>query len=424
MAVVLVVADDLTGANATGARYAARGLRTATVHDIDRLAAFRASFEVVVVSTDSRHLAPEEAAERVRRTIEGAGPVDLVVKRIDTTLRGNLGAEVDAALTSAAANTARPVRALCVPAFPASGRTTVGGLQLVDGQALTDTDAAADPLSPVASARVTEVLGRQSRRRAVEVPLDVVSSGGPELVAALAQDADVLVCDALEDAHIRTIAAAAAEVEAVTWLSVDPGPFGAALADALGLSTPADGGLTALAVAGSVTEVTQRQLAAVERQLGATFVDADASDLDPAALARAVSEAAAATGEGIVGVRTAASPSDVVALDAAAAQRIPVALGELTRTVLDRGATGGMYLTGGDVVAGVVDAVGADGLEVDEEVLPLAVAGWLVGGPHDGLPVVTKGGLIGDETAAIMCLEHLRSRMRARRRTVYARPPA
>ena len=41
----------------------------------------------------------------------------------------------------------------------------------------------------------------------------------------------------------------------------------------------------------------------------------------------------------------------------------------------------GLYLTGGDVAAAVT-ALGADGFAVEAEVLPLAVAGHLVGGPR------------------------------------------
>jgi hypothetical protein len=53
-------------------------------------------------------------------------------------------------------------------------------------------------------------------------------------------------------------------------------------------------------------------------------------------------------------------------------------------------------------------------------VVPLAVAGSLVGGPWDGLPVVTKGGLVGDAGTTVACLDHLRSNADAHRRQVSA----
>jgi hypothetical protein len=51
-------------------------------------------------------------------------------------------------------------------------------------------------------------------------------------------------------------------------------------------------------------------------------------------------------------------------------------------------------------------------------VIPLAVAGTVVGGPWDGLQMVTKGGLVGGADAALLCLEHLRLTAEAHRRQV------
>jgi len=50
--------------------------------------------------------------------------------------------------------------------------------------------------------------------------------------------------------------------------------------------------------------------------------------------------------------------------------------------------------------------------------VPLAVSGTVVGGPWDGLPVVTKGGLVGDVDATVACMDHLRRTADLRRRQV------
>lgn len=68
---------------------------------------------------------------------------------------------------------------------------------------------------------------------------------------------------------------------------------------------------------------------------------------------------------------------------------------------------GGLYATGGDIAVEVTKSLGAEGFEIDTEVLPPAVAGRLSGGPHTGLPVATKSGLIGGRDAAVTRLEHL-----------------
>ncbi len=76
-AVVLVVADDLTGANATAARFARRGLRTVTVSDPARLGGFRDDYDVLVCDTASRHRAPAEAARLVEEALAAAEAGDL-----------------------------------------------------------------------------------------------------------------------------------------------------------------------------------------------------------------------------------------------------------------------------------------------------------------------------------------------------------
>jgi uncharacterized protein YgbK (DUF1537 family) len=85
---------------------------------------------------------------------------------------------------------------------------------------------------------------------------------------------------------------------------------------------------------------------------------------------------------------------------------------------------GGLYTTGGDVTAAVLDALDARGLEVEEEVLPLAVAGAIVDGPWSGVPIVTKGGLVGDDRAAVVCVTQLARAAAAHARRVQAAVPA
>ncbi|MGH3326458.1 MAG: four-carbon acid sugar kinase family protein, partial [Streptomycetales bacterium] len=158
MAQVLVLADDLTGGNATGALFARRGLRTVVVRDVDSAASYLPAVDVLVLDLATRHVPPGTARCVVAEALSALGPtvadVRLVVKRVDTTLRGNVGAETEAVIDAVARRVSGRVRALAVPAFPAAGRTTVGGIHLVDGVPLADTAAAADLLDPVRSSRV------------------------------------------------------------------------------------------------------------------------------------------------------------------------------------------------------------------------------------------------------------------------------
>jgi len=425
---VLVVADDLTGANATGARFARAGLTTASVIDPDAVVGVVETHDVVVTSTSSRHVDPAEASRRVEAAIEAAGPVALVVKRTDTTLRGNVGSELAAALGRV--RQGHPgARALFVPAFPEAGRITVGGLQLVDGVAVARSPAGRDHLTPVTSSRVADVVGRQTELTVSEVHLDVVQDEEDALVRALGRDgghgaSDVLVVDATDRRDLSAIARAAArcvDEQGAHWLVVDPGPFGPELTIALGLgvgaaigpgeaATPSDAP-PLLVVSGSVTRSTREQLVALEHVHDATFLDLDVASFEERDVVRELTGLLAAAPPGaVVGMRTAATEDQVVTLDRDVAEQVPARIGRIVREVLAQRDVGGLYLTGGDVTVGVLVGLGGSGIAIDDEVLPLAVTGRVVGGPHQGLRVVTKGGLIGEVMAAVTCVDALRRR--------------
>lgn len=417
MAQVLVIGDDLTGSNATGALYARQGLRAVTVGDLDRVTRYVDRVDVLVVNTASRHWSPARAYAAVRAAAETAGPAPLIVKRVDTTLRGNPGSELDAVVDALAAREpAARIRTLAVPAFPDAGRTTVGGLHLVDGVPLTRTAVAHDPFDPVRHARVASVLGDQSGRGTAELALDVVERGPDAVAAALRESpADIVVCDATENAHLRTVAAAAARLAAedrIRWVALDSGPFGATLAAEMGLRPEGGAPATVLAVVGSVTDRTRTQLARTETALGARWADLDPAAPDPDRVLTAL-RAAAGEGATVLGVRVASEPPTAAGSapvqDPRTAARLLRALAEVAHRAVVELRPGGLYASGGDVAAAVTSALGADGFAIETEVLPLAIAGHLVGGPHDGLLFATKGGLIGGPDAARDCLEHLRA---------------
>ncbi|QBI54776.1 four-carbon acid sugar kinase family protein [Streptomonospora litoralis] len=437
MAQVLVVADDLTGANATGARFARAGMRVATVTPEQAPRAAR-DYDAVVINLDSRHVPAEQAGDLVADAVEAVWPVGLVVKRTDTTLRGNVGAELEAAWRAVRERVAEsvPVRALFVPAFPDSGRVTVDGVQLLDGVPLERTELALDPLNPMRTSVVGDILAAQTGLAVRHVPLRRIAQG-PLAAQLAAGEEPVVLCDALTEQHLADIAQAAAVVhrdDGTVWLAVDPGPAGALLADALELRGRAAAAGPLLGVVGSATELTRRQLDAVARGGPVRFVDVDAARLARdggeyrTALARELTDhlRAAAFPEPVV-LRTAQSARDVVELPGAAKLALPGLLaalvGDAVRRAEGPARPSGLYTSGGEVTSAVLDALEARAFEVDGEVVPLAVHGRLSGGALDQIPVVTKGGLVGDDSALVECLAELRRAVRGRLRTVPAEVP-
>jgi hypothetical protein len=95
---LLVLGDDLTGSNATEALYARFGLRavsvTAPLEPDAPCFRTESGVDALVINLGTRHAPPSHA-----------GPVELTVKRVDTTLRGNVGVEKTEAVLASAPET-------------------------------------------------------------------------------------------------------------------------------------------------------------------------------------------------------------------------------------------------------------------------------------------------------------------------------
>ena len=97
----VVIADDLTGANATGVLLKKMDYQAYTVMNSERIEPSAISdCDCVLYPTDSRGVDSETAYDRVRTICEllKNDEVKVYSKRIDSTLRGNLGSETDAML--------------------------------------------------------------------------------------------------------------------------------------------------------------------------------------------------------------------------------------------------------------------------------------------------------------------------------------
>lgn len=99
---MIVIADDFTGSNDTGVQLAKKGARTEVMLTPEQKPSRRA--DVLVINTESRAIPAEQAAKAVAQALapwcEGE-TLPLVYKKIDSTFRGNVGAEVTAAMRAA-----------------------------------------------------------------------------------------------------------------------------------------------------------------------------------------------------------------------------------------------------------------------------------------------------------------------------------
>jgi uncharacterized protein YgbK (DUF1537 family) len=147
-----VIADDLTGAAELGALGQRRGLPAQVLlggsPDPGR--------KLICVDTDSRSCSAQEAAARAAaaaRQLQAAG-ARLIYKKVDSVLRGQVTAEIEAILLELKLRSA-----LLVPANPSLGRIIRQGCYYVRGCAIAETEFAQDPEYPRRSSQVLELIG-------------------------------------------------------------------------------------------------------------------------------------------------------------------------------------------------------------------------------------------------------------------------
>ena len=252
-----IVADDLTGACDAGTLFAGKAPVPVTVWPDPPVAA-----EIAVVDTESRHLDRAAATDRVGDAAAQRAGATSWFKKIDSTLRGHVGAEIVALLQAT-----RTPSAVTCPAFPSEGRTVLDRVLRVDG---------------TAAAHVVDLIRSESDRPLAWIPLAEVRAGVAALAVRLARLAGMIaVADAETDDDLDTIVGAALALDPVPLLAGSAG-LAQPLAERLGLHAGCatlPGGRW-LIVAGSLHPTTRRQIAAAGRAGLLVLATAEAGQAD------------------------------------------------------------------------------------------------------------------------------------------------
>jgi len=395
---IVVIADDFTGANDAGVSLALSGKKVSVAFQTP----FTDDTNALVINSDSRAMKASEAAEKLTQYATDVHAAKWLIKKIDSTLRGNPGAEVEALLRLSG-----KCQAIIAPAFPAAGRTTEEGVCLVNGVPVTETEFASDPKTPVRHAHVAKVLAEQTRLKS-----RVVTPA--ELATALASDARLVIVDAQTDAELDQIINTA--------FACDEKPLlvgSAGLCDALArrLATPRQ----LLAVIGSMSEIAQKQIQRVRDQHNVSTVLIDINDVFNGTMAgyqQQIAQALAA-GQHCV-VHTCADTQARHQIEtlcqqhglnrAALGETISAFLGALTRNALEISRPAALYVSGGDVAMAVASALDAQGFAIRGQVAQCVPFGRFLGCRWQG-PVMTKAGGFGTETTLLEVLHFIEEKM-------------
>lgn len=413
---MLIVADDLSGAADCGVTCVGAGLKTVVVlkdHADD------SGTEVLSVDADTRGMEAGKAAQEVGRLVRqyAADEGLLLFKKIDSTLRGNVSAEL-AAVLDAHRNLhphACGTVAVMAPAFPASGRTTVNGMQLVYGQPLHNLEIWRHQ-GMMGRSYIPDILTSAGLKSAL-IRLDVVRSADCALADAMklsADCADVLVCDAETDADLRAIARASMMLERKTIWVGSAGlayhlPHAAGLNTAIGADECALPSLSGplLFVVGSLSRnsieqvrvlTSSAQILRLSVPVGVLLSGAESVRWQE--YERELQGAITMNKDVVLG------PESEPQVEVSARSLLSASLARMTLSISGR--IGALVATGGETARMVLQHWGVTGLRLLGELergIPVSVTeNW-----SRQLPVITKAGDFGNSEALLNCRQFLHS---------------
>lgn len=420
-----VIADDLTGANATGVRLTKQGFQAGTLVFYDQPPVSDV-FQAVCVDTDSRYASVEMAQKRVKTVLDNFRKwgANVICKRIDSTVRGNIGYEIDTVLDELGEKAIVIVAA----SYPDSGRVTSGGYLLVEGVPVQATDVAKDPVSPLTQSYVPEIVQKQSKYPVSHIGLDTVLKGKDAIFQRLEEEIAkknrIIVMDAVTNEDIEEIANAMVMITDYQMVPADPGPLTASYAKAFSRESVSDKKF--IVTVGSITSTAGKQLNYLIDKLNARPIYVNAkklasiSDSWEQEVNRVVKIALGEMDRQEVLVITTNQPGvEQVNIKEIAekegttqdflAKRIADGLAKITRQTMEQSKyeIGGCFSSGGDVTASLCSIGNVEGIKLTDEVLPLIAYGQFIGGYFDGIPLVTKGGMAGDKRAIYTSVKHL-----------------
>jgi D-threonate/D-erythronate kinase len=381
-----VLADDLTGALASAALLREAGMH-AVVQWHRREPPPRATAMVADMRTRDYGADPGVRAEAWAAHLR-ALRCRRIELRIDSTLRGAPAAELAGALAGAGF---QDPWVLAVPAFPSAGRTVRGGELHAPGVSPPITGL---PIAPL-------LFGDQDVGL---VGVETIERGADAVLAAMtAAGGTRFLADATHDGHLRTLSEAADRLadDARGLLTVSPGAW-------LRHHRPPPRHCFPLVVLSSATATNAEQLATLRRTRAAQVVGAHAVLAGEAA----VDWAAVRRDAAAVVVETITRP----AVDPAEASRLFTIAARAAALVVDDGGRhdmtcGGIVVGGGATGSALMDALDVGELVADGEVAPLCPHATVAAGGWAGLPVITKGGLVGGPETLMQLVEALSKEM-------------
>lgn len=406
-----VIADDLTGANDTALQFAKRNIKSSVEINFMKMEDVEDK-EVIVVDTDSRDLDKELSYKKVKDICEKISKYDIkcIYKKIDSTLRGNLGAEI-----KAVDDVFNPDIVIIAPAYPANQRITIGGYHLLEGKPIELTEIANAPKTPVKKSYLPSILTEQVNEKIAILDFkllrqrtDIISK---KIVEFLQEKKRWIVCDIIEEENFITLMDAVSSYKNILWVG------SAGLAEYLPyyyrwsgekvLSMDKRKGAI-LVCAGSVSHITQNQVQTLLNQENIHLVkinmvrlleDKNSELIEKSRiinqLIKEQENILLATAQSDDEVEQAVEIGKKYNLSRKEiSEKIATIMAELIKSI-EVNSLSGMILTGGDMAVHICRAIGVNSIKIISEIDSGVPLGYIESDNLEKLFIVTKAGAFG-----------------------------
>ncbi len=416
---LLIVADDFTGACDTGIQFSKNHMKTIVITGTDHLSESLQKCDVLAVNIESRFDDADSAYRKAHSVggIAAAEGIQHIYKKLDSTMRGNIGAEISGLMDSLDIK-----HAFVVPALPKYGRTTVNGNVFIDGVLLEETEFSMDPKNPVRESFIPKIIARQTNKKTAIIIYDYIREGRQTIIGKLdlhlKAGIQIIIFDAREEKDMELIASAIAELKMKVLFAGCSG-LAEYLAKDLEIKKTRK---SSIVIAGSISEVTRRQIDFAVHYLPVRLIDIDTEkilsgevDVEKKRLLD-IATRSFSVNEDLI-IRSAPSRESVAnsfetgerygfdryRVSESIATFLGNTAGEIIRSLNIRG----MLLTGGDTAIKTLQSLNISGVILQDEIIHGIPFGHFTGEEFKNPIIVSKAGGFGTEDAIFRVLNFL-----------------
>lgn len=378
---IAVIADDLTGALDTGVQFRQWGYKVSLTDIPDNSTA-----DVTIINTDTRNKTPEIAYQTTYQATKKVTNHDIIYKKIDSTLRGNPGQELQAILDATNERSA-----VLTPTFPQTKRRVKNGHLYIGEKLITETDYIQEyrihtSYIPEILVTKTPIYQNVNTERILETGIAVLDSETEQDLINIANN------------HTRVLAGSAGLANALCHTLRNPPPV--------------------ITVIGSIRTETRRQAINLSKRLGAAIIPLDSiKALKRNPQSETIQRAKQALRKGQDIIIMSASSQKIVEDTRKEAKRLRLSsqkleiyvtesLADITKVLLNQKLSG-IIMTGGATALAITKRLNVKNIEILDEVRPGIPVLKL-----DNLPAITKAGGFGESDALIQATQYLKRKHR------------